>query len=561
MEGVVAMNDSTGFAARGRLLAFRGLGCVLAMMCWLAARADAQPAVSAVTGTVANGQTVTILGGAFGTKPAATPLAWEDFTAGTLKVLTARGSTSLTVANADNLRTTFSSRNARCDFKQNGGGCFFSYDGAAHPKWFVQYWIKLAPNWQWGTTTYNGGNDGLANVKFLRFFPLGSRNYSNVGYSFHGFAGNRTLRFVENGPSTYQPIELATLLTPGSWHLIQAEFGENSGVDRADGRLRLWIDGQLYDDTRTLVTNVGTDGPAVHKRPFIIGLYDSWPPSDAPVANMFAYYADVYVDNTFARVEIGNAPRYDDCTHREIQYPLSWDPGAVSIRINQGAFVTGQTAYVFVVDDSGRVNAAGFPITFGDQTGPPPSAPLPVWQATAQTGDTNWKDSVVTYCVRLLIQGEHITQSAGSIRLGFRGRSSGTYTIRKVSIAERDTASAEGNVVDTTWTRVVFDGRSPATWTTDIVTVPAGSEKLSDWIPFTLRPGRDYYVTFKIDTPSVYLTPPSAYRELYFPSTDMSGVIDWAGTGYAATRDYHALAAIYAAGSSPTVPTGLRVIP
>jgi hypothetical protein len=544
-----------------RFVALWRLGAALAAASWLALPAEAQPVLSSVIGTIAHGQTVTIQGSAFGAKPTAAPLAWEDFAGGTLKALTARGSPSLTLANADNLRTPFSIRNARCDFKQGGGGCFFSYDAAVSSRWFVQYWVKLAPNWQWGTTTYNGGNDGMANVKFVRFFPTGSRNYSNVGYAFHGFAGNQTLRFVENGASTYRPIDLNTLLTPGSWHLIQVEFGENSGVDRADGRLRLWIDGQLYDDTRTLVTNVGTDGPAVNKRPFIIGLYDSWPPSDAPVANMFGYYADIYVDNTFARVEIGDAPRYDDCTHREIQYPLSWGAGSIAIRVNQGAFAAGRTAYLFVVDDSGRVNPVGFPITFGGPAPPPPSSMLPVWQATVQAGDTVWKDSAVTYCVRLLIQGQYITQTAGSIRLAFRGRSSGSYTIRRVSIAERDTASAEGDVVDSTWTPVVFDGRSSSTWNTDAVTVQAGSEKLSDWIPFTLRAGRDYYVTFKIDTPSVYLDPPSTYRELYFAGADMSAVIDWAGTGYAATRDYHALAAIYAAGGSPSAPSGLRVVP
>jgi hypothetical protein len=41
----------------------------------------------------------------------------------------------------------------------------------------------------------------------------------------------------------------------------------------------------------------------------------------------------------------------------------------------------------------------------------------------------------------------------------------------------------------------------------------------------------------------------------------MAGVLDWAGAGYSATTDYHALAAIYAAGGAPSAPNGLRVIP
>lgn len=558
------MNGVTGFELAGARLAARGLGCAIAALIGLAPFTEAQPSLSSVTGTVANGQTVTISGSGFGAKATAAPLVWEDFSDGIANGITKNGGAWFVTDNADApLRSAFHTRQARCDFKNPGGNCFFSYNAGTAPRWFTQYWVRLAPNWRWGTSTYGGSDDGLSNVKYWRVFPTGARNYTNVGLAWHGFNANRTSLFVENGAAAVMDTANSSLLTPSAWHLIQVEYAENTGVDRADGVLRLWIDGALRYSTSTLVTNVGTDGPAVNKRPFIIGLYDSWPPSDAPVANMYGYYADVYVDNTFARVEIGNAPRYDDCTHREIQYPLSWDPSAVSIRVNQGAFAPGQTAYLFVVDDSGRVNPVGFPVTFGGQSVPPPTPPpaVPIWQATAQTGDTVWKDSVVTYCVRLLIQGQYVSQTAGPIRLAFRGRSSGSYTIRKVSIAERDTASAEGNVVDSTWTRVVFDGRSTATWETDTVTVQAGGEKLSDWIPITLRAGRDYYVTFKIDTPSVYLNPPSTYRELYFATADMAGVLDWAGTGYSATRDYHALAAIYAAGGAPSAPNGLRVIP
>ena len=139
------------------------------------------------------------------------------------------------------------------------------------------------------------------------------------------------------------------------------------------------------------------------------------------------------------------------------------------------------------------------------------------------------------------MQCDSITDSASQVVLGFQGRSSGDYTIRNVSIAQRDVAGGEGDVIDSTWKQVTFNN---AAWGSG-VTVGAGVEKLSDPVTIALEPGSDYYVTFKIDTPSVYLDPPAGYRELYFDSADHTGDVDWSGNGFSVTQDYHALSKIY----------------
>ncbi len=186
-----------------------------------------------------------------------------------------------------------------------------------------------------------------------------------------------------------------------------------------------------------------------------------------------------------------------------------------------------------------------------------PNDMVQAWSATQQTGDAQWKDSTVTYCARLLIENEQISSYGNQIILAFKGRSSGDYTIRKVSIAERDPNGGEGDVVDSTWTKVTFDGKDESTWDTDIITVPAGQEKLSDPVNFTLEPGKDYYVTFKIVTPSVYLNPPSTYRELYFWSDDHTSDVDWSSNGHDTTQDYHAFSKIYVVGGTDdTTPPG-----
>jgi hypothetical protein len=143
---------------------------------------------------------------------------------------------------------------------------------------------------------------------------------------------------------------------------VQVQYGENTGVDQADGTMKLWIDGVLVDNTTTLITNASADGAAVNKRPYNLGFYDSWPPSDSPDPEMFAYYSDIYVDNTWARVEIGNASTYDACTRRETQVPTGWTDSSLILQVNQGAFLSGQSVYLYVVDANGQVNSNGFPV-------------------------------------------------------------------------------------------------------------------------------------------------------------------------------------------------------
>lgn len=99
-----------------------------------------------------------------------------------------------------------------------------------------------------------------------------------------------------------------------------------------------------------------------------------------PSGDAYTYWDDVYLDNTQARVELGNAPTYSACNHREIQIPTAWSPTTVSIRFNQGTFQTGQTAYLFVVTADGA-ESPGFQVTIGggDPIGPPGRPGKPVF--------------------------------------------------------------------------------------------------------------------------------------------------------------------------------------
>jgi hypothetical protein len=104
--------------------------------------------------------------------------------------------------------------------------------------------------------------------------------------------------------------------------------------------------------------------------------------SDIPYGGVYpdnpggdVYVDDLYIDTTWARVEIGNASTYAASTEREIQIPSAWSDAALALTANLGQFANGP-AYLYVFDSTGAVNAAGYPVTIGgtpDTT--PPVAP------------------------------------------------------------------------------------------------------------------------------------------------------------------------------------------
>jgi hypothetical protein len=74
------------------------------------------------------------------------------------------------------------------------------------------------------------------------------------------------------------------------------------------------------------------------------------------------YFADLYMDTTQQRVVLGNASTYVNSTIREMQIPTSWNDTSIGISVNLGKFSSGQTAYLYVFDESGSTSATGFPV-------------------------------------------------------------------------------------------------------------------------------------------------------------------------------------------------------
>jgi hypothetical protein len=357
---------------------------------------------------------------------------------------------------------------------------------------------------------------------------------------------NAQSRIEVGNASTYAKSTKLTILTPKSWSDGSISAQVNTGQFKTGEAAYLFVfkaDGSVSSGYPIKIGATASGGTTIDQSP---SLTFTAPTTDSSYTTEISDYQKTITisgkasdDNAVQTVtystnndQNGNASTGDNYVNWSVPVVVEKDSTVITT--------------ITVTDNAGQSTSKTMTIT---ATGAVIDTNPASWVATVQTGDSAWENSSVTYSARLLVQGNHIKEAGNNIVLGFQGRSSGNYSIKSVSIAERDTTGSEGDVIDSTWSKVFFDGTA---WDSS-VTIEPGKEKLSNPLSLNLKPGTDYYVTFKIESPSVYLDPPSGYRELYFPSEDHSSDIDWGNNGHSVSRDFHALSKIYVSDSSSVV--------
>ncbi|MDD2852248.1 MAG: hypothetical protein PHY09_10185 [Desulfuromonadaceae bacterium] len=194
----------------------------------------------------------------------------------------------------------------------------------------------------------------------LGWYNSGSNVYSKSGATGfdHSFApGNRNMYGDQN-----------------TWFRFEQVIKLSSAPDVADGQILSYCNGVLTTTWNNLITHsVGDD----KWRYFMItnGLESLNDSNNLPttLGNMKFYFDNVYIDNTFARVELCDTSTWGAKTHCEIQPPTAWGSGQITITFNSGNFTPGQIAYLYVVDSNGAVNSDGYKYKIGAPL--PPSPP------------------------------------------------------------------------------------------------------------------------------------------------------------------------------------------
>jgi len=330
------------------------------------------PAIQSVSGTYSTGSTVTIVstGSSFGTKSPAAPVLWAPFDTG--------------ISPSSLGRVTTWQENNCIDYVSSGGwaggaaktrdSCSKSSSGTAElgiTTSGIGYFFNTLGQKSYIYRHRKMGYTDDTNLKSLEIMVTG--NYTS---------GNNIVFNHSSGQWITQNI------SPASYCYMNQSPAENQWVTEelitqtassggANAFLEWWANGSLIRSSGQgcQVSWRGSGGTNMDNiKPAFHGDYNT---SGGTLATATERWDDLYVDSTWARVILGNASTLAASTHREIQIPTSWSASSITISFNQGTFLGGTTAYLFVID-SNNAASGGTQITIGGGGGGvPPRVPSP----------------------------------------------------------------------------------------------------------------------------------------------------------------------------------------
>jgi hypothetical protein len=305
----------------------------------------AAPTVSSVSGTVGQGQTITISGSAFGTKPQANPVVYDDFEAGTVggKVEGRSGVTGQWGTGDWSYNVTYSntqpmqgSRVAHHSFGSGTYNASLYVDPQQTGSYYLDFWMRVVPKSQSLTR----------NFKPWRMYDNSDNTIANdvIFCDSPGWVG------LESGGGAW--VSRPRVWNQWEHYQIVVKVGSNGIISQhRDG---------IADIERSGIS-AGGNPTAIR-----IGHYWALDGADACVSNPGAdiYTDNVYVDTSLARVALGDAPTYSASRNRAILRPTQWSGSQITASVNTAKFASGAQAYLFVID-SANAPSPGFPVTIG----------------------------------------------------------------------------------------------------------------------------------------------------------------------------------------------------
>ena len=144
---------------------------------------------------------------------------------------------------------------------------------------------------------------------------------------------------------------------------------------------------------------------------------------------------DVWTDDHFvqigsqARVELCDASTWPSRTSCDIQIPTAWSDTEITATVNTGSFATDTTAYLYVIDANGIVNATGYEVTIGETSGGDTTPPTVTAFDIPATG-SSLTISVNTFTASddTAVAGYLLTETATTPSLGDAGWSGSAQT-------------------------------------------------------------------------------------------------------------------------------------
>jgi hypothetical protein len=316
------------------------------LLCSIAYSAPSISSIDKSLTASSNNVSFVLSGSDFGTKSTANPLKWDNFETGSdgnsISTGGYWGVYGTCSYEADNQRSANSSIN--CKALMNSTSFVYKDSigfGTTDAKILISAWLKYD----------EGTGDDDYQIKMFRIGNLMNSGTNNLYPSIANFT------YVGSDRNYYQlTTELVSTATSyqspqytdGQWSNIMVEIETSSGKNVADGILKHYKNFVLKGNKTTWSMFDGDRRFAGVR--FGEGTYNG------SNNDQIILWDDIYIDNTWSRIELGNTSVYSNCSHREIQIPTAWSADSITFTCNQGTFTETDNIYAFVVDSDGTAS-------------------------------------------------------------------------------------------------------------------------------------------------------------------------------------------------------------
>lgn len=323
---------------------------------WLVSSTSFASSISGFSGTVSQGQTITISGSGFGSGDTS-PLCFDDFEAFSDDHVLTATDTPLIGGWAVYDDGNTSAQNTQA---HSGSISMYSVRATGYNNFSVEGFNgETYAYFSWWQRWNGQGDDGQ--VKIIQFAGTTSEADWWPSVMFSRAPSNAGFIAYANG-SQEQLTNKYPVIPVDTWHFLEF-IGRQSSAGSADGTVIIRLNGTfLHNDTSQLTRSVITES---------WNNIRVWYSIANSVESGEWFIDDVYVNNSLTRVVIGPNQTYADNTGLELCPASSWADGLISARVNVGA-LTG-TAYLWVIDannvpsdqDDGTAGAQGYALTIG----------------------------------------------------------------------------------------------------------------------------------------------------------------------------------------------------
>jgi hypothetical protein len=343
---------------------------------------EAAPEITGGDRTLAHGGSFVVSGENF-SAPGPNILLWDDFEGATGHDQDVMGNYPVRGATAWDSRSngaedpkywsleSYSGNwSANCKFEYGGGEnwgtivalkYYFPATGTLYQSW----WTYNDPRTSGGARDYSDPNNSKLMYTWSNA-PQGNFMWQGIidiyDYYYLGDQGCND----ENGPWYTSDIECQYLNSCWSWHRFSSYWKMNSSDGSHDGEVKGWCGTvNVVDDSGINFDGTNPDCGIPESWMTHINIGAMWE-NGPQIANPYRYVDDVYLADSQARIEIGDASTWAACSVRIIQLPDSWNDGSITYEANQSALSEGTQYWLYVVDGNGNPNSTGYAVDFGE---------------------------------------------------------------------------------------------------------------------------------------------------------------------------------------------------